>query len=145
MTRDVLHAVDIAADPQTVFKAVSTGEGLAGFWTSDSRAEPRVGSEARFGFKGAPVSLRMRVDELQPGVRAAWTTLGDFPHWEGSKVAWELSSNAEGPGTHLLFRHTGLSGAQPEHDYASVNYTWGLVVGALKAYAETGKPQPALG
>ena len=33
----------------------------------------------------------------------------------------------------------------PDDEYARVNYTWGRIVGALKAYAESGEPAPFLG
>ena len=35
--------------------------------------------------------------------------------------------------------------AYPIAEVGSVNFTWGQVVGRLKAYAETGTPQPFLG
>jgi hypothetical protein len=58
-----------------VFDAITTADGLRGFWTPDSDAEPTLGSVARFGFSKAPVDLRMRI-ELESG-RVAWSCLGD--------------------------------------------------------------------
>jgi uncharacterized protein YndB with AHSA1/START domain len=145
MGRDILHAVGIEADPSTVFDAITTAEGLAGFWTPKSQAEPEVGSVAEFGFSEAPVPLRMRVDELDPGRRVRWTCLGLFPYWEGTTVSWELGPGPDGSGTHIMFRHEGWADDYPEHDYAGVNFVWGQVVARLKAYAETGESQPFLG
>jgi uncharacterized protein YndB with AHSA1/START domain len=144
MSRDILHAITIGAGAGTVYNAISTAEGLSSFWTSDSRAEPEEGSEARFGFRGAELGLRMHVDRLRPGALVEWTCAGDFPHWEGSTVTWELGEGGDGAGTHLIFRHSGLSDAQPDAEFGSVNHTWGTILDALKAYAETGRPGPAL-
>lgn len=143
MTHTLLHQMDIKAPPKKVFAALTTRDGLAGFWTSEVQAEPRVGSVARFNFPGAPAPLRMRIDALEPDKRVAWTCLGDFPGWEGTTVSWLLSPAADGAGTSVLFRHGDVS-AWPEPGIASVNYTWGQIAARLKGYSETGTPQPFL-
>jgi hypothetical protein len=42
----------------------------------------------------------------------------------------------------MLFAHTAWGEDYPREEYAHVNYTWGQIVGRLKAYAESGQPQP---
>jgi uncharacterized protein YndB with AHSA1/START domain len=144
MNGPMLHAVEVAADSRAVFEAITTQDGVAGFWTSDLDLQPVVGSIGRFGFPAAPVDLRMRVDALEPGRQVRWACLGDFPHWAGTTVAWDLSAGPTG-GTMVVFRHDGWLDDYPELDYASINYTWGRIVGALKALVETGTSQPFLG
>jgi uncharacterized protein YndB with AHSA1/START domain len=142
MAREILHAVDVAADAPTIYRAISTRDGLASFWTGDAEAEPAVGSTARFRFPDAPVDLKMRVDALEPGTRVAWRCLGDFPYWKDTRVEWELSPSPTGNGTQVLFRHVGWADDYPELDCARVSWVWGQVVGRLKAYAESGQPAP---
>ena len=144
MNGPMLHAVYIDADAESVYSAISTEAGEASFWTSDLDLEPVVGSVARFGFPGSPVDLRMRIDALEPGRLVRWSCLGDFPFWAGTTVSWELSAAASG-GTTALFRHDGWPDDYPELEYAKVNYSWARIVGALKAFAETGTSQPFLG
>ena len=79
MAISLVHQVNVKATPEAIYKAVSTQDGLASFWTSDSRAESKVGSVATFGFGGP--TQRMRIDELTPGKRVRWTGLNDFPNW----------------------------------------------------------------
>jgi uncharacterized protein YndB with AHSA1/START domain len=141
----MLHAVDIDGDAQTIYEAISTRAGATAFWTSDCDLEPVAGSVARFGFEGAPVDLRMRIDELERGETIGWACLGDFPHWAGTSITWTLSPAPSGGGTTVTFRHDGWAADYPGNEYARVNYTWGRVVGALKAYVESGNPQPFLG
>ena len=143
MPREIMLAIEARADTAAVDRALTTAEGLAAFWTPDVTAEPIVGSEARFGFTGAPVDLRMRVDAIEPGKRVAWSCLGDFPHWGGTKVSWE-QSHAERDATRVLFKQIGFSDAQPEAEFASVAYTWSTILGALRTYLETGTAKPAL-
>jgi uncharacterized protein YndB with AHSA1/START domain len=144
MGREMMFAVDVGADPAAVFDAVSTQDGLRSFWTPDADAEPEVGSIARFGFEGAPVNLKMRIDRLEPGSEVAWTCMGDFPHWGGTEVRWRMAPNPDGPGTRVTFSHTGWPADQPEHDYASVSYTWAQVVARLHDVLESGRPDPYL-
>jgi uncharacterized protein YndB with AHSA1/START domain len=140
----MLHGVEIQAPPETVYEAVSTQQGLAGFWTADNDTRAEVGSVARFGFPDAPVDLKMRVDQLEPGRRIVWSCLGDFPHWKGTTVRWDLRPK-DGSGTMVLFQHAGWGEDYPDEEFAGVNFVWGQVVGRLKAYAETGRPQPFFG
>ena len=89
MAAPLMHSVIIEAEPAKVYEAISTSKGLASFWTSDSKAEPKVGSVARFGF-GGPV-LEMKVEELKPGRLVRWAAPEGFPEWKGTSVTWEIA------------------------------------------------------
>ncbi|MEP7002949.1 MAG: SRPBCC domain-containing protein [Chloroflexota bacterium] len=143
MLSDLVHEVEITAEPAAIYKAIITHEGVASFWVTDNAIEPTVGSEAQFRFKGAPVPLRMRIDALEPNRRVHWTCLGDFPGWRDTTVTWTLGPGSGAGTTKLEFRMGNLA-AYPEQAVGEVNYTWGQVVARLKGYAETGKPQPYL-
>ncbi len=143
MLCDMVHEVEIAADPRKVYGAISTREGQAAFWTANNTVEPKVGSVAEFRFKEAPVPVRMRIDALEEGRLVRWTCLGEFQGWKDTTVTWQLSPSPNGKGTTLAFRHGDLDRAgYPEAAIGGVNYTWGQVLARLKAYAETGRPQP---
>ena len=141
MLSDMVHEVEIAAEPATIYKAITTHEGEAGFWVTDNAIEPKVGSEAQFRFKGAPVPLRMRIDALEANKRVKWTCLGEFPGWKDTTVTWTLLPGTEAGKTKVEFRMGDLGG-YPDKEVGTVNYTWGQVVARLKGYAETGTPQP---
>jgi uncharacterized protein YndB with AHSA1/START domain len=139
MAAPLVHQVNVKATPDTIYKAVSTEAGLQAFWTSDSTAEPRVGSIGTFGFGGP--TQRMRVDELVPGKHVKWTGLADFPNWGGTTVTWDMSA-AETGETSVLFRHGDWPASVTQDDLGSINFVWGQIVERLKQYAETGKPNP---
>jgi uncharacterized protein YndB with AHSA1/START domain len=139
MAGPLMHLVTIDAEADKIYDALSTTRGLASFWTADSHAEAKVGSTARFGFHG-PV-LEMKVDELKPGKRVRWSTAGGFPEWKDTFVEWDIRPGKDGAHD-VLFNHAGWPAELPAEELASVNYTWGRVVGRLKAYAESGKPDP---
>jgi len=76
VAREIALSVAVAASPDVRYEALTGSAGLASFWTSDSQAEPVVGSIGRFGFpSGSRVELR--IEELEPGRRVAWTMLND--------------------------------------------------------------------
>jgi uncharacterized protein YndB with AHSA1/START domain len=139
MAAPLMHSVTIDAKPEEIYEAISTGEGLASFWTGDSEAEPKVGSIARFGFGGP--ELEMKVEELQPDKLVRWSTYAGFPGWDGTTITWEIVPSPSG-GQEVRFSHEGWPTEMAQADLASVNYTWGRIAGRLKKYAETGKPAP---
>ena len=56
----MLHAVDIAADAATIYRAITTQAGEAAFWTSDCDMDPWSDSIARFGFRRRPSTCGCR-------------------------------------------------------------------------------------
>ena len=136
MTREIIHAIDIAAEPKAVFDTVATRSGLASFWTPDVQGDDTEGGELLFGFAAAPAPLPLRVARLQAPNTVAWDCPGVFPYWEGTTVTWSIE-DADGA-SRLLFRHAGFPDAQPEYEFGSVSLTWALVVARLKDVVETG-------
>src|SRR2546427_12168511 len=124
MAAPLVHQVNVKSTPETIYKAVSTAQGLASFWTSESKAEPKVGSIATFGFGGP--SQRMRIDELVPGKRVKWTGLNEFPNWDKTTVNWEIAP-AEKGGTSRTFRHADWPATGTQDYLGSVDHTLGLL------------------
>ncbi len=133
---EILHRITIDAGPDRVFDALTVSEGLQSWWTQDSTATPKIGSVALFKFVQGTIVFRMRVEDLIPGKKVAWSCLGDLQEWEGTRLTWELESTENG-GTDLRFAHSGWNST--EGDYPRCNTTWGHLMHLLKAYAE-GKP-----
>jgi uncharacterized protein YndB with AHSA1/START domain len=142
MSREILHAVEIHSDPSTIFDAITTRPGQTAFWTTDAVVEPSLGSLATFGFPGTAARMKMRILRLDPGNAVEWACEGDYPGWNGTRLTWELQPAPNAGETTLSFRHAGFSDDYGDAQYAHVNWVWGQIVGRLKAYAETGQPQP---
>ena len=139
MAGPLMHMVSIDGEASNIFETLSTGKGLASFWTADSEAEAEAGSIARFGFHGP--RLEMKVEELKPGKLVRWSAQGGFDDWQGTTVTWEIKP-AKAGGNEVWFNHAGWSKDLPAADLASVNYTWGQVVARLKMVVESGRPDP---
>ena len=143
MAAAIALAVSVNAPADRITDALATTEGLASFWTTDSRARPHTGSVARFGFGGP--ELQMRIDQLDPGRRIAWTCLTDFPmppgHWTGTTVTWDLTQSGNGD-VNVLLQHGNWPAPITQAELAATAYNWALILTALRGYAETGTPQP---
>ena len=92
MSRDIIHGIEIHAEPKAVFDTIATRSGLAAFWTSDVQGDEAEGGQLTFGFAEAPARLPVRVVRLEPPREIAWDCPGGFPFWEGTRVEWSLES-----------------------------------------------------
>lgn len=143
MTRDIVLAIEIEAEPKAIYDTVATRDGLASFWTGDVEGDASEGGELTFGFSAAPARLPMRVVRLDAPSAVEWDCPGVFPFWEGTHVAWTIS--AGGHGAVVVFAHTGFADAVPDAAFGSVAMTWASVVARLKEVVEGGgTPNPAL-
>jgi uncharacterized protein YndB with AHSA1/START domain len=139
MERSITLAVDVAADSQRVFEAVSTTEGQRGFWTADCDVSE---TRARFGFPTAPVDLEVDVT-TEPGKLVRMRVTSGFPFWEGSTWEWELGDAGRAEtGTGVLFRHYGFGDGYAESDLGYTAQTWAMILGRLETYAVSGTAQP---
>lgn len=139
------HAeVRIAAPIDAVFAAVSSVDGLRGWWTTDVGGSPEPGGELRFTFTDGMAV--MRVEERTPSApgRPAverWTCLGHTgqPEWDKTTVTFRLTE--VGPGaTRLEFTHGGLR--PPLDCYGHCSAGWSYLMGSLASLAETGTGRP---
>ncbi len=135
---DLHHSIFIQASPMKVYEAVSTEKGFQGWWTADTRAEPKVGGKAEFGFDNRGMVFRMVVEALEPGKRVRMACRGDHPEWRGTHLDWEISE--EQGGTRLTFIHRNWRETTPF--CASCNSTWGELTYRLKDYVEGKNPGP---
>ena len=143
MSRDIVLAIELHAEPKTVYDTIASRSGLATFWTPDVQGDEAQGGELSFGFAGAPVRLPIRVARLDLPTQVVWDCPGGFPFWEGTTVTWSIEPSEHG--AKIVFRHASFPDEQPEYDFGSIALTWGLIVARLKEVVESGgAPNPAL-
>lgn len=136
---DMLHEITIAAPPAGIYDALTTQDGLRGWWTADSEARPEVGSVALFGFDDRAIVFRMRIDALVPEWRVAWTCLGDVDEWRNTGLSFTLEGAEDGK-TRLRFSHIGWRSTHGW--FALCNTTWGALLHRLRDHAEGRAPGP---
>jgi uncharacterized protein YndB with AHSA1/START domain len=152
------HALLIEAPVETIYDALTTQEGLAGWWTPDATAKPEINTVARFPF-GPDYFKEMKVTALIPSRQVTWTCIAGAEEWVGTTLSFELQagdkaallrSHPEVAGqleqlrgdqaTLLIFHHDDWKAYTPM--FAECNYTWGQFLRSLKLFCETGKGRP---
>jgi uncharacterized protein YndB with AHSA1/START domain len=132
----ILHKVGIKSSASDVYRALTTLQGLAGWWTTDTRGSSDPGEVIEFHFGRGRAD--MRVLELDPEKHVAWQVTAAHPDWIGSKVSFELKP--EGEQTTVLFRHEGWQ--EPNEFMHHCSTKWATFLLSLKAFVETGKGAP---
>ncbi|TDB82735.1 SRPBCC domain-containing protein [Micromonospora sp. KC721] len=135
---DILHRVGIKTPtPHKVYDALTTVEGLASWWTDDTKGDGDVGGVLRFRF---PVGgFDMEVVELRPSERVAWRVVDGPEEWIGTTIDWDLRQ--AGDYTIVLFRHQGWR--EPVEFMHHCSTKWATFLMSLKSLVETGEGAPA--
>ena len=134
---DILHRVGIkSSSADGVYKALTTVEGLSGWWTKNTQGEGKVGGVIKFRFGAG--GFDMKVLELQPGTRVLWQVVEGPEEWIGTKVSWDLEQK-DGY-TIILFKHQGWR--EPVEFMHHCSTKWAVFLMSLKSLLETGKGSP---
>ena len=135
---DILHRVGVkGASPDDVYAALTTIEGLSGWWTRDTTGVTEVGGAIAFRFP--PGGFDMKVVELEPGKKVLWEVVEGPVEWVGTRVSFELSQ--AGDFTIVLFEHRGW--AEPVEFMYHCSTKWASYLLSLKQLVETGTGAPA--
>ena len=133
---DILHRIGIRSpSPDGAYRALTTPEGLSGWWTEDASLEGADMIHFRFGEKE---DIDMKVLEREPGRHVLWEVVGGPGDWIGTKVRFDLRQ--DGDFTTALFRHEGWR--EPSEFMHACSTKWALFLMSLKALVETGRGAP---
>jgi uncharacterized protein YndB with AHSA1/START domain len=134
---DILHRVGIKASLEETYRALATREGLAAWWTNDTRGESEVGGVLEFRF--AAGGFDMRVLELEPSKHVLWRVVDGPAEWIGTHIRWELKP--VGDYVIVLFKHEGWKAPIEFMHHCSTK--WAVFLLSLKSLVETGQGAPA--
>ncbi|MFN8038366.1 MAG: SRPBCC domain-containing protein [Acidimicrobiales bacterium] len=134
---DIRHRIGArSATPDQVFAALTTLDGLSGWWTTDTTGDPDLGGRITFRFAGGTIEVEVR--ELDAGKRVGWTVVGGPDDWLGTTITFELRE--EDDFTIVSFRHEGWASATDFMDHCSTK--WAVFLLSLKSLLETGAGAP---
>jgi uncharacterized protein YndB with AHSA1/START domain len=134
---DILHRVGIKSTPADTFRALATRDGLAAWWTYDTRGDSGLGDIIHFQF-GERGFFDMKVLELDPGRRVSWQVVDGPAEWIGTRVRFELAQDDDY--TIVLFRHEGWK--DPVEFMHHCSTKWAVFLMSLKSLVETGRGAP---
>lgn len=140
---DIIHRVGIKAPPANVYAALSTVEGLAGWWTQDTRGASGPGGSIDFAFNtpgGERIGgMTMEVTALEPDTAVRWRCTAGPEEWIGTDVTFDLSQ--DGDYTIVRFGHRNWREAVEFTEHCSMK--WAVFMLSLKDLVETGKGRPS--
>jgi hypothetical protein len=135
---DILHKAGIkSSSPGDAYKALTTLEGLSGWWTENTQGETKPGGVLQFRFGAGGID--MKVLELDPARRVLWQVVDGPAEWIGTNVSFDLRQEADW--TIVLFKHQGWK--EPVEFMHHCSTKWGVFLLSLKSLLETGKGRPA--
>jgi uncharacterized protein YndB with AHSA1/START domain len=134
---DILHRVGMkSASLEDVYAALTTLEGLSGWWATDTKGQPEVGGILEFRFE--PGGMDMKVLELNPAQSVLWKVIDGPAEWIGTTVRWNLKQ--EGDYAIVLFAHEGWR--EPVEFMYHCSTKWATFLVSLKQLVETGTGAP---
>ena len=137
---NILHEVGVAAPLDDVYQAVTTPEGLAGWWTTDTKGTSEIGGQLIFRF-GDLGGFDMEVLELDPSGHVRWRVVDGPEEWIGTEIDWNLEKR--GDYTIIQFKHEGWREPVPFMHHCSTK--WATFLMSLKGLLETGSGRPSPG
>ena len=139
---DILHKVGIKSSSlDDVYQALTTRDGLSGWWTINTQGESKVGGTLRFRFSAGGVDVggfEMKVLELNPAKRVLWQVADGPAEWIGAKISFDLKQ--EGEYVIVLFKHQDWN--EPVEFMHHCSTKWAIFLMSLKSLLETGKGTP---
>jgi hypothetical protein len=138
----ILKTVDIGTSPDDLYRAVSTADGLHGWWAKNLRVAHGSEDVLELSFGEGAHIWRIRFARGMEPTRAEWDVLEQRPLSEmtGTKLIFEIEK--AGPrGSKLRFQHAGLNSQCS--CYKDTNAAWDYLMGSLKDFLENGKGGPA--
>jgi uncharacterized protein YndB with AHSA1/START domain len=140
---DIIHRVGIKAPVAKVYAALSTVEGVAGWWTTHTSGSSKIGGtiEVRFhSTDGKEIgSMTMEVIALDANKKVHWRVASGPEEWVGTDVLFNLSQDGEY--TILLFAHKNWREASEFTSHCSMK--WATFLLSLRELVETGQGRPS--
>jgi uncharacterized protein YndB with AHSA1/START domain len=132
---DIRHSIEIGVSPESLFRLVSSADGLSQWWAQDTRPADRGAVE--LGFFNRATTYRLHPEGMVPGRSAVWRC-DTGKEWAGTRIVFALETAKAG--TLLRFEHAAWR--EISDYFVSCNTTWGGLMFRLKAAAEGKNPGP---
>ncbi|HEY9260461.1 SRPBCC domain-containing protein [Chitinophaga sp.] len=135
---DILHRIGIkSASMDAVYQALTTREGLARWWTSNTEGEgDQVGNIIKFRFGAG--GFDMKVTDLTAPSHVQWLVVDGPEEWINTTVDFELKQD----GDYIILLFKQLNWKEPVEFMHHCSTKWAVFLMSLKALLETGKGTP---
>lgn len=141
---EINHNLRIKSSPENIYKALSSKEGISGWWSKDCEVGEEEGSKSslRFDKQGTIVEMGFETKSLMPNQKVIWKcTENANPAWLGTEIITVIS-------THEGYCSVAFSHAKFDEKWAGqdpfelTKGGWEHFVKSLVSYCETGGGEP---
>jgi uncharacterized protein YndB with AHSA1/START domain len=134
---DIKINLTIKAAPGKVYNAITTQEGLSGWWAKQTIARPELDFVNVFTF--GPIKNEMKVTKLDANRKTEWIVINSVDEWIDTSISFDLEEK-EG-NTIVRFAHANWRASTDL--FARCTYDWSRFLASLKSLCETGAGSPA--
>jgi uncharacterized protein YndB with AHSA1/START domain len=129
---DILHRVGIDAGPDKVFKALTTIDGVRGWWSSTASGNAAADGLINYGF------CDMQVIAAEPGELVHWRCTAGPDEWLNTEVIFRLAWKEQQ--TFVLFKHANWK--EPVEFMHHCSTKWATFLLSLRDWVETSDAHP---
>jgi uncharacterized protein YndB with AHSA1/START domain len=134
----IIHVLNINADQDNVFEAIATAEGLSQWWSTNVKAEEKVGGIVDFTFI-PEFNPSMKITMLDRPSQIRWECVSGHDLWHDNTFSFVLT---ESKGVTQLTFTQEYAREISDEEYGIYNYNWAYYLQSLKGYCESGKGKP---
>jgi uncharacterized protein YndB with AHSA1/START domain len=134
--KEINHSLAIQAPPEKIFQALTTKNGLSGWWTKNLEVTGTVGSISTFRFKSGAFN-KMKIIYTESDF-IEWLCVDGHDEWKGTHITFELDN--QGEETKVCFSHFGFK--EQTKYVGECSFHWACYLFSLKNFCETGKGMP---
>lgn len=140
---NIIHRIGTKASAAKVYKALSTIDGLAHWWTEETTGDENIGGKIEFTFRTEAGDIKgqmvMEVTELNKDRNVRWRCIDGPPEWIDTDVTFDLSEQ-DGQ-IIIIFGHRNW---KEEIEFmAHCSTKWAVFLLSLRDYVENGKGKPS--
>jgi len=142
---DIIHRIGIKSTPEKVYAALTTIQGLSGWWTQETSGDAGLGGLIAFSFRSPGGDLvgkmGMTVQAAKPSQEVRWICTEGPDDWVGTSITFQLAVH-DGQ-TIVLFGHRDWK--ESSESMAHCSMKWAVFLLSLRALVETGVGEPSPG
>ena len=140
---DIIHRIGIRASAGQVYKALSTIQGLANWWTEEVEGDENIGGRVKFTFRSETGDIKgqmvMEIQQLNAQQTVRWQCVDGPVEWIGTEITFDLSQQDDQ--IIIIFGHRNWR--EPIEFMAHCSMKWAVFLLSLREYVETGKGKPS--
>lgn len=142
---DIVHDFRIKTTAQKLYEAITTENGIHGWWAKDADVGRNTGeiSRMRFAKEAGAVEMHFRIDAMVPSKRVSWTCVKNpNPAWIDTMIDLEIDQ-VNPSEVNFRFNHSHWDPKwKGQLPYEQTKEGWNHFMISIKEYCETGVGQP---